>query len=409
MKVVHVSTTDYGGAYKAAARISESMRANGADSEILIRTKRYDDTPGVEAFRNPVQKILSKGKNGINLLLSRGEVISDYIGTNITRHPLVKNADVIILHWVNSFVSYKTVERLGKLGKPVIWVMHDMWLFTGGCHVDKNCGGYERQCGFCPYLRGRKDKDVSRKNFIRKHRMLERSEIVLAGPSRWIVDCASKSLITGHQQIERIPNPINTDIYKPIEDKSGLRNKYNIPQNKKVILYGAVNATGDRNKGYHFLVNALRQIDTKEYLLIIFGNKDKDSDIEKIIDTVFMGYIKDERILIELYNLADVFAAPSQQENYPNSVLESSACGTPVAAFQIGGIPDIVDHEKTGILAPYGDTEKLAHCIEHCAENAQQMGAAARKRIEEINGYDRIGKMYIMLAENMLERKQYEK
>lgn len=409
MKVVHVSTTDYGGAYKAAARISESMRACGADSEILIRTKRYKDTPGVEIFGNPAGKFLSKAKNVINLLLSRGEIISDYIGTDITRHPLVKNADVVILHWVNSFVSYKVVERLGKLDKPIIWVMHDMWLFTGGCHVDQYCGGYERGCGYCPLLKSQKKEDISRKNFTQKYRMLDKSQIRLIGPSNWIVNCAAQSAITNRQQIDRIPNPVNTEIYKPLGDKKSLRKKYGISRDKKVILYGAVNATADRNKGYHFLLEALKQIDTRDYVLVVFGNKDKDPDMEKVIDTLFMGYIKEEQTLVELYNLADVFVAPSHQENYPNSILEASACGIPAAAFRIGGIPDLVIHGKTGYLAPYGDTGELAAGIAQCADQTKELGSAAGKWIASVNNYNKVGRSYITLAEEMMGQKHYEK
>ena len=277
MKVVHISTTDYGGAYKAAARISESMNICGIDSEVLIRTKKYRETVGIEIFTNLFQKIYSKAKNLLNLLMSRREVISDYIGTDITGHPLVKEADVVILHWVNSFVSYGIVEKLQKLDKPVLWVMHDMWLFTGGCHVDQYCGGYEHQCGNCPLIRSKRQNDVSRKNFLRKIKMFNQSEIVLVGPSSWILSEASKSKITCNLRMLRIPNPINTEIYRPISNSKELKSKYGISEGKKIILYGAVNATGDRNKGYFYLLEALKRIDRNKYTVVIFGNKDRDS------------------------------------------------------------------------------------------------------------------------------------
>lgn len=404
MKVVHISTTDYGGAYKAAARISESMNICGIDSEVLIRTKKYRETVGIEIFTNLFQKIYSKAKNLLNLLMSRREVISDYIGTDITGHPLVKEADVVILHWVNSFVSYGIVEKLQKLDKPVLWVMHDMWLFTGGCHVDQYCGGYEHQCGNCPLIRSKRQNDVSRKNFLRKIKMFNQSEIVLVGPSSWILSEASKSKITCNLRMLRIPNPINTEIYRPISNSKELKSKYGISEGKKIILYGAVNATGDRNKGYFYLLEALKRIDRNKYTVVIFGNKDRDSFVEEIVDTVFMGYIQDEQTLIELYNLADVFVAPSQQENYPNSVLEASACGTPVVAFRIGGIPDIVSHKESGYLAPYCDIEELAVGIRFCAGQKEKMGMSARQKVVETNSYELIGNKYKELIQNMIEQ-----
>ena len=117
-----------------------------------------------------------------------------------------------------------------------------------------------------------------------------------------------------------------------------------------------------------------------------------------------MGYIQDEQTLIELYNLADVFVAPSQQENYPNSVLEASACGTPVVAFRIGGIPDIVSHKESGYLAPYCDIEKLAAGIRFCAGQKEKMGMSARQKVVETNSYELIGNKYKDLIQNMIEQ-----
>ena len=147
MKVLHLATIDLGGAYKAAVRISESMQKCGVDSEILIRTKVHDDTQAMVIFKNPVQKFVSKAKNVVNLTLSQKDIISDYLGTDVSAHPMVKDTDVLVLHWVNSFLSYRSVEKLLATGKTVIWVMHDMWTFTGGCHYDGYCGGYAHDCG----------------------------------------------------------------------------------------------------------------------------------------------------------------------------------------------------------------------------------------------------------------------
>lgn len=404
MKIVHVSTTDYGGAYKAAARISESLQRCGEESGIMIRTKRYRETAGSRAFHKGYERFFSKIKNGFNILFSKGEVISDYFGTDIAHFQMIKEADVIVLHWVNSFVSYHAVEQLAKLGKPIVWVMHDMWLLTGGCHVDQYCGGYEHSCGKCPLIGSRKKKDLSHRNFIRKRKMLQGSEIRLVCPSKWLSDCASHSEITKRQRIYTIPNPIDINLYKPLEKIENIRNKYHIPADKKVILYGAVNATSDQNKGYLHLLNALKLLDSENYVLVVYGNSEGTKGIEKYIHTILAGYIQDEQILIELYNLADVFVAPSLQENYPNSVLEASACGTPVTAFQIGGMPDIVLHNRSGYLAPLGDVRCLAEGIKLCAQNSKEMGACARKHVLGTNPYERIGKSYQELILDMMEQ-----
>lgn len=165
MKILHITTVDIGGAYKAAYRLHESMTLNGLDSQILVRTRRNLDDRTEEIFRNPMQAFISKSKNGINKIYARGLIANDKLGTDVSKHPLVCEADVIVLHWINSFLSRESFLRLGKMGKRIVWVMHDMWPFTGGCHYDEYCGRYEKRCGKCPMIRGEKETDLSRKNF----------------------------------------------------------------------------------------------------------------------------------------------------------------------------------------------------------------------------------------------------
>lgn len=393
MKVVHLSTTDFGGAYKAAERISACMKSVGVDSKVLVRTKTRIDTDGIEVINTPLKKFISKTKNVGNLLLSEGNIISDYFGTDISKNQYVKDADVIFLHWVNSFISYRDVEKLIKLNKKIIWVMHDMWLFTGGCHCDQYCGRYQFDCGYCPMLKKEKDNDISRKNFSRKQKMLQNGNIILIGPSEWIVSCAKNSRITNRKRIERIPNPIDIQMFRPIE-KDMLFEKYNIDNKKKVILYGAMNAVGDKNKGYIFLKNAVEKIDKTKYQLLIFGNKAVDTEMEKNIQTIFLGYIHEEKTLVDLYNIADVFVCPSQQENYPYAVLEAQACNTPVVAFRIGGIPDIISHKETGYLCTYGNVEEMVEGIEFCSNLKHEICG----KVNRINSYAAIGNQYKKLA-----------
>ena len=180
----------------------EQLQKCGVDSEILIRTKVHDDTQAMEIFKNPIQKFGSKAKNVVNLTLSKKDIISDYLGTDVSAHPMVRDADVLVLHWVNSFLSYRSVEKLLATGKTVIWVMHDMWTFTGGCHYDGYCGGYAHDCGNCPHMESRKENDLSRRNFVRKTRAIKSGKMIFVGPSQWSVDCAGKSRTKDRQNIK---------------------------------------------------------------------------------------------------------------------------------------------------------------------------------------------------------------
>lgn len=400
MRVVHLSTTDFGGAYKAAVRISKSMETVGVDSKVLVRTKTRIDTEGIEVINTPLKKLISKTKNVGNLLLSEGEVISDYFGTDVSKNQYVKNADVVFLHWVNSFVSYHDVEKLMKLNKKIIWVMHDMWLFTGGCHYDQYCGKYEVGCGNCPMLKNRKNKDISYKNFIRKKQMLNSGDIFLVGPSKWLVSCAKKSNIINQKRVFCIANPIDNKIFYFKNNKIKLREKFNLPNNKKIILFGAMKADYNENKGIRYLEEALKLLPKQKFMVVVFGNEDKKRK-EYAIPTYYIGKIQEEDILSDLYNCADVFVAPSMQEAFGYTVCEALSCGTPVVAFPVGGILDQVQHLKNGYLAKFKNIEDIANGIEWavrqpCDANGNLLN----------NNFENIGKEYINICRQVFVQKE---
>ena len=365
MKILHITTVDIGGAYKAAYRLHESMTLNGLDSQILVRTRRHSDGRTEEVFRNPVQAFVSKGKNGINKIYARGMIANDKFGTDVSKHSLVCEADVIVLHWINSFLSYESILRLGKLGKHIVWVMHDMWPFTGGCHYDDYCGRFEKRCGNCPMIRGEKEMDLSRKNFLDKMDMMRRVDITMAGPSQWIVGQAQKSEILSDKKICYMPNMLNTSVYRPVADKEKLRKRYGISGGKKVVLFGAAdNGTENEKKGFRYLREAFLYLAPEKYQLMIFGNAGMNLGLPDELEIIRMGYVSDESKLIELYNLADVLANPSNQEVFGYTVCEAMACGTPVVGFPVGGIAEQITHEVNGYLARFHDAEDLARGIE---------------------------------------------
>lgn len=400
MKVLHLATIDVGGAYKAAVRINESMRQCGADSEILLRTKLHGDTQGVEIFDHAIQKLLSKSKNVINSFLSQKDIFSDYLGTDVSTHPLVREADVLVLHWVNSFLSYRSVEKLLATGKTVIWVMHDMWPFTGGCHCDwyggGYCGGYTHDCGNCPHLNSRKEEDLSHRNFMRKVQAVKNGKVIFVGPSRWSVTCARQSKITEGKRIVKIFNPINRNVFYRRDKLQVLRKKYQIPTERKIILFGAVKADNIKIKGMQYLDEALRGISEKEYAVVIFGNTKTVHLTNQKLEVRCLGTVEREDELAEVYSCADVFVAPSLQETFGYTVNEALSCGVPVAAFDVGGIKDQVRHQVNGYLAPVGDAQELLRGIRWCtaADNQPRIRQAALPE----NDYQTIGREYMALC-----------
>lgn len=398
MKVLHLATIDVGGAYKATVRINESMQACGVDSRILLRSKLNKDTQAVETFDNSAQKLMSKSRNVLNSFLSKNDVKSEYLGTDVSRHPFVKSADVLVLHWVNSFLSYRSVEKLLALGKPIIWVMHDMWAFTGGCHYDWECGGYIHGCGNCPHLNSRKEKDLSRRNFMRKVQAMRRGKITFVGPSQWSVECAGQSKITEGQGIVKILNPVNRDVFYRRDNIPALKEKYQIPTDKKIILFGAAQADNNKIKGMDYLNEALCGLSGNEYAVVIFGNRGTVRLTNTELKVRYLGVIENEEELAEIYSCADVFVAPSIQEAFGYTVSEALSCRVPVSAFAVGGIKDQVRHQENGYLANVKDVQGLLRGIRWCTEPGNQ--SIIRHAALPENDYITIGRDYMALWEN---------
>lgn len=401
MKVLHVCTVDRGGAYKAAVRISCAMNTQGVDSSLLLRLKTKKENLGEQAITNPIALFISKVKNFFNILLSSKNIKNGFLGIDISKNHLVIEADIIFLHWVNYFISFKCLKQLKKTGKPIVWVIHDMWLFTGGCHYDHYCGRYKFGCDMCPFAKNKLQQYLIKKHFKKKKMMVSKNHITVIGPSEWIIDCAKNSEILGEVSMACIHNPINIEVYHPQLNIEGLREKYEISLLKKVILFGAENATNSNIKGGQYLSEVAKRLPNEEYQIVVFGNEPNGKLAQVNLDVKYLGYIDDENKLAEIYNLADVFVAPSEQENYANTVLEAMSCGLPVVAFPVGGMVDIIHHKKNGYLADFKDISSLVNGINWCISYAKSSYSIAEEIARE-NCYEEIGSKYVSICKKLL-------
>lgn len=397
MKIIHITTIDAGGAYKAALRLHQGLTKKGIESQILLRTKLNSGNEGTEVFDNRLSSCLSKAKNLFNLFMADGEIARDVLGTDISGNKMVRSADVIVLHWINSFLAPKEIRKLAALNKPIIWILHDMWLFTGGCHTDGYCGGYESGCTTCAMS----PKGISQKNFREKERLLEEIKATIVGPSRWITDCAKKSRILSKKSIHFIPNMLDTQVYHPIQDKQALYQKYGVCQEKRIILFGAADSgTENENKGFQYLLKALESLPRDKFQLVVFGNTGKNMKLPEGFAVTLLGFIQDDESLVEIYNMADVFVNPSNQESFGYTACEALACGTPVVCFPVGGLKEQVEHMKNGYIAAYHDAEDLAKGIVYCAEQSWKLGKDATKRANNYS-YDVVVEQYIELINHI--------
>jgi len=223
-------------------------------------------------------------------------------------------------------------------------------------------------------------------------------------------DCAKASALFHDKRVEVIPNGLDIKQFTPIE-KQAARQKLSLPRDKRLILYGAKSATEDRNKGYHLLTEALRQIGTTPWHnkieLVVFGSEPSDRLQECNLKTHFLGWQKNEKDLAVLYAASDLFVFPSLQESLGYTAMEAMACGTPCVAFDQGGVPDLIDHKVCGYLAKPYETEDLARGVLWILEDQDRcnsIAAEARDKIEREFAIEKIAARHLALYAELLHQ-----
>ena len=408
MKILIVNTSDiHGGAAIAAFRLMNALNASGKNAKMLVRDKFSDN-------ENVIQ-IGGKLKNKFNFYLERGQIylknrfsrenLFDVsianTGVSITQLPEFKEADVIHLHWINQ--GMLSIDEIGEIlasGKKVVWTMHDMWAFTGICHHAGMCKRYEQGCGSCPYLISASENDLSKLTFQEKQLAYAKGKITFVACSNWLKELAEKSLLTRGHSIVSIANPIDTKKYYP-KDKNQIRERLNLPTDKKIVLFAAVKAS-DPRKGIDYLTEASRIMaqHPNEILFLIAGNHGEEIEKQLAQPARSLGYVSSNK-MAEIYNACDLFVTPSLQENLPNTIMEAMACGTPCVGFDIGGIPEMISHGKNGYVAKYKDAEDLANGIlwSLYKADAETLSANAREKVLTEYAEENIIKHYLSIYE----------
>ncbi|MDF7807628.1 glycosyltransferase [Pontiellaceae bacterium B12219] len=388
MKVIHVnySGSQGGGAAIAALRLHQAIQDFDADISSEYWCARPDPDQRTYCFQSARTSKLNNLKNVlIGKLLKRPVRSLNLFPTSLVSKLNASDADVINLHWING--EMVSIHQLGQLKKPVVWTMHDMWAFCGAEHYtvsSRYMDGYD-QDGFkiarveeSEGTRGVLTKfDIDRWVYLRKERAWKNLNLHISTPSRWLADCSENSALMGHVPTISIPNCLDLDLFKPLGNKVALRREFNLPSNKKIILFGAVDPKIAR-KGGDLLLRALEGIKSPEkYALAVFGNN-QGAQVAGM-ETHNVGSIYEPEKMARLYSCADVMCVPSRQDNLPNTCVEANACGLPIVAFNIGGIPDIVDHKQSGYLAEPFDTDDYCHGLEWILSRSRGDGGSDSK------------------------------
>nr|WP_244670239.1 glycosyltransferase [Rhodoplanes elegans] len=360
-----------GGANKAAYRIHQTLLELGVNSTFHVGRRLKDDPtvvpahwPGVGRFGSDVVAYL----NARALRRYPGRPPTPFSPMRFSYGRIdprsFATANVVCLHWIAG--AFLDARQLRAIGKPIVWRLSDIWPFSGGCHYPTTCTGFERVCGQCPQLASADSDDLSRDGHRRREQGYRRLDITVAAPSRWIADLARRSSLFGGRRIEQIPTGVDLSVFRP-HDPAAARRALGIPAAGRILLFGALGATEDPRKGYRHLlgtIERLAQSGRRDLTCVVFGGA-TDGGSSQIggFSLRHLGRIDGEAKLAQVYSAADLLIAPFLEDNLPNVVLESIACGTPVAAFAAGGIPDAIDHGVNGVLAPVGHDEGLARGV----------------------------------------------
>lgn len=400
MKVLLVNAFDErGGASIAAMRLHQSLSKEDIENQFLVQFKLSKNQAVLSEtnfFLIFLNKILSKLDALIGRILFKDVnnfSAAFFSSINIVNKINKLNPDIVHLHWTcNGMLS---IEDIPKIQAPILWTMHDNWVFSGGCHNMSLCKDHQKQTNKCgKYI-----------NYIHKRKMKafrKKTDIYFLSLSSWLHDLAVKSTLIGHRKNYHLPNPIDTKIYLPIQ-QSIARKNFNLQNDKKIILFGALNASSDKNKGLHLLFDVISKFKDDEIEIVIFGNN------EPLAYQNFkfhnFGKIDNDQTLNLLLNAGNVLVVPSLQENFSNLILEGLAASIPVAAFDVGGNKDLILHKENGYLAQPFNSDDLKRGIDWILNHESPKVLKENARDSVLLRFDskKVARDYIQLYENILK------
>lgn len=420
IRVLSVCTSDNsGGAARAAYRIHLAVQEFGIDSRMFVKDKGSSDGHVIPLHdfvpRNPFYKAYDWVRNKVKNKWQHYQwgkypkkgpyFMSDLRSTDIGGALQKLDYDVLHLHWVN--LRFLPLNRLPK-DKPIVWTLHDSWPFCGVCHVPLDCHGYETGCGCCPQLGSNDKRDLSYRVWRKKQALFRALELHIVTPSHWLADCALQSALFKGRDIRVIPNCLDVNVFRPLtESEISPRWQALREEKKQYLVFGAMNAVKDKNKGFSILMSALKRLEDAmpDVELLVFGAKESDLQMDLKLRVHYLGYIDRVEELVSLYNLSSVAVVPSLSEVFGQTASEALACGIPVVAFRCTGIRDVVDHHENGYLAEPYDSGDLADGIRWCLENNKDGALSRKARHKALDHFAPavVGKEYAELYRSLME------
>ena len=373
MKVLHLNANSAGGAFTAANRLSASLRALNIDSSHVVYSGAEGSGYAVwaDSFFRRNRALLNHAMEKLDFLRYEKDAAVRFAfshgltGVDVTRWQAFDEADIVHLHWINKgFISLGGLSDIVKSGKPVVWTCHDMWPFTGGCYHNRGCDHFQTGCGRCPYLKNPSGQDLSARVYRRKQQIFSADNLHFITPSKWLSGKASLSPIANGKQIAVIPNGIDTNRFTP-GSTTEARQKLGIPADAKILAFAAASLANPKKGFAEFkeLVGLLYSAEIKNLHVLLIGENKQNAPLDFQVPHTFTGYLSGETEMVQCYQAADVYVTTSHEENLPTTIMESMACGTPVAAFSVGGIPEMITEGENGWLSNLFDVKILSEKI----------------------------------------------
>jgi glycosyltransferase involved in cell wall biosynthesis len=402
MKIVQISRTDGGdGASNVALRVHRGLLRLGHDSSMFVAQRRGDPADSTVVVYEPPTDYLTRVRRRLrDLQINRSfaryrksrppgyEAFSDDRTRNGSEFlKQLPRCDVLHVQQMYQVFDFRSLFGNVPQHTPVVRTLHDASFFAGGCHSPEGCEKYTAQCGACPQLGSQDPEDLSREIWQRKASVLQaipRGRLYVVSPSRWLMNEAKRSALLKDVPVVLIPYGVDTDVFCP-RDRKCARDLLGIPQDALVILFVS-DPVHRPIKGFALLAQALEGMDPVPNLMVVSVGSGKPP-VPVPIPYLSLGPLRNERLLSFAYSAADMFALPSRQDNFPSTVLEAMACGTPVIGSAVGGVIDMVRPGITGSLFPPLDAAACRSVIytmcQDAAKRAEISANCRRVAVEE--------------------------
>jgi glycosyltransferase involved in cell wall biosynthesis len=400
LSVLHISESDAaGGAARAAYKLHRGLNRQGHSSRMLVGRKTMGDDDIRRLKRNRLWRGLDRASGEVFDRMSLQYLLypSSFA---VAADDWFRRAQVVQLHNLHgSYFSFTALPLLSRR-RPTVWLLHDQWAFTGHVAYSLDCDRWRTGCGACPYLGEypRLGRDTTALLWRLKRSVYARSRLTLVVPSEWLRELVQASPLLGGFPVHRIPNGIDTAVFRP-GPKDAARRRLSLPADRRIVFFAAAHLE-ERRKGLHLLQAALRQMDDRP-LLLVAGGGDVSGDVE----TRSLGSVADEEVLADAYRAADVFAVPTLADVLTQTAQESLACGTPCLSFDRGGVTEVVRHLETGYRAAFGDANDLARGLARLLGDAElltRLSRRGREVAEQEYSVDLQVRRYVALYEEAL-------